>query len=131
MIRTITYAYLSITLGVSFFETSARAATFAAQVNVTGTDDATTAATVLHQSPGPTLEVATMTPNFGDLSLLLGGSAMSQTNGVVLAHPNQFQYASVSNRNIIEAPGEVSTGAAVGLSQRHLVVDDQRCGGRS
>src|SRR5688572_23590216 len=44
-------------------ETSS-AATTAAQITVSGTTDATTVATVVRQTPGPALTVATSPPNF-------------------------------------------------------------------
>ncbi len=115
-------ASLASALMLSLFLTAdARATTLAAQVNVTGTTNATTAATVLHQTAGAALFVATNpTLNLGDLSLLVGastvvggGSPLTQAASVIIACPNQFQYAAVGNRNIIETPGEV-TGAIPG-----------------
>jgi len=112
---------MPISLATSIFvvlvsTTELRAATFAAQVDVSGVDNATTVATVLHQSAGATLEVSTMPGlNRGDLSLLVGGLPMTQAGGVIIANPNQFQYASVSNRNIVELPGEVTGATPTGF----------------
>lgn len=92
------------------------AAVLAARVGVTGTTNAGTVAAVKVQTVGPTLFVATDPANLGDLSLLTGASTVvaggvpfAQSSGVIIAAPNMFQYASVSNRNIIETPGELSS----------------------
>lgn len=85
------------------------AVTMAAQVSVSGTTDATTLATVLRQTAGPVLEVGTSPANLGDLSLLVGGNPLPQANGVIIPAPNQFRYAAVGERNMIEVPGELTS----------------------
>ena len=77
---------------------------------MTGTTDATTVATVLRQTAGATLTVAAPPlNNFGDLTLLVGGNQLYQANGVIIPVPNQFQYAAVGDRDMIEVPGELTT----------------------
>lgn len=100
--------YAAATAVVLATVASGHADTFAAKVTVTGTTDATTFATVVQQTTGPTLTVATSPANFGDLSLLYGGNPLAQANGVIIATPNQFRYAAVGDRNMIEAPGELT-----------------------
>jgi hypothetical protein len=92
-----------------------QAAILAARVAVTGTTDATTSATVSYQTPGPALAVANSPAELGDLSLTVGGSPLAQSNGVVIAAPNQFQFAAVGDRNMIEIPGELSSTLHAGF----------------
>ena len=101
--KTIVLAVALLVPGVS-----ALAATLAAKVSVTGTDNATTVATVLRQTAGPALEVATSPSNFGDLTLLVGGNPLPQANGVIIPAPNQMRYSAVGDRNMIEVPGELT-----------------------
>jgi hypothetical protein len=70
--------------------------------------DANTAATVLLQTAGPVLTVATAPANFGDLTLLVDGNPLLQAEGVIIPSPNQFRYAAVGERNMIEVPGELT-----------------------
>lgn len=92
-----------------------QAAMLAARVAVTGNSDATTSATVSYQTPGPTLAVANSPAELGDLSLTVGGNPLSQSNGVVIAAPNQFQFAAVGDRNMIETPGELTSTLHAGF----------------
>jgi hypothetical protein len=85
------------------------AATTAAQITVSGTTDATTVATVVRQTAGPALTVATSPANFGDLTLLAGGNPLPQANGVIIPSPNQFRHGAVGDRNMIEVPGELTS----------------------
>ena len=105
---TTTRILLSSALALSLLAAEARAVTLSARVSVVGIDNATTVATVTQQTPGPVLAVATSPANLGDLSLLVGGSPLTQAAGVIMAQPHQFQYAAVGNRNMIETPGELS-----------------------
>jgi hypothetical protein len=84
------------------------AATTAAQITVIGTTNEETVATVLRQTAGPALTVATSPANFGDLTLLVDGNPLPQANGVIIPAANQFRYGSVSDRNMIEVPGELT-----------------------
>lgn len=94
-----------------------------ARIAVTGTDNDSTTGTVLFQTPGPALHVATDPSNFGDLTLRLGADTLAngattlkQADGVLIAAPNQFQYSAVGERNIIETPGEL-TSSTGGFSE--------------
>jgi len=107
--ESLSLAKLAPLVALLLFATSASGATLAARVSVTGTDNATTVATVLQQTPGGTLEVATSPPNFGDLSLLVDGNPLPQANGVIIPAPNQFRYTAVGDRNMIEVPGELTS----------------------
>ncbi len=93
----------------------AYASTLAARVGVTGTDNATTVATVLQQTAGPLLQVATSPANFGDFTLLVGGSPLPQANGVIIPAPNQMRYTAVGDRNMIEVPGELTDTIPAGF----------------
>jgi hypothetical protein len=94
---------------------SSSAATMAAQIAVSGTTDATTVATVLRQTAGAALTVATSPANFGDLTLLAGGNPLPQANGVIIPSPNQFRYGAVGERNMIEVPGELTATIPAGF----------------
>jgi hypothetical protein len=72
-------------------------------------------ATVTAQTPGSTLFVATDPANSGDLTLLTGadtvlggGVPFLQSEGVIIAVANQFQYAAEGDRNMVETPGELT-----------------------
>ena len=107
--------FFALVLILALVAIEARAAILAARVGVTGTTDATTVATISNQTAGPALFVATDPANLGDLSLLTGAStvvgggvALSQSNGVIIAVPNQFRYGAVGDRDFVETPGELT-----------------------
>jgi hypothetical protein len=84
-----------------------------AHVHVTGTDNASTVATVLRQSPGDTIEAGqNSAPNIGDITLTSGPSEQQfyQSTGVLIANASTLAIpgSHVNPRAFIEAPGELT-----------------------
>jgi hypothetical protein len=98
-----------------------------ADVNVTGTDNATTAATVVRQSAGFDLSLGQN--NFGDATLAVAGSPLLQTDGVMMAVPNTIAIPSPPGTNanpraFISVTGPLTENDAFGTGTAWLALGD-------
>jgi hypothetical protein len=98
MKMTIKAASVFALVGITMLSSISRGQVMIADVDVTGTNNATTVTTVIRQSAG--FDLVTGQGNEGDISLSAGGNPLRQEDGIILATPNTIAIPPPASTNV-------------------------------